>query len=102
MLMKAIPRSEQRLSRPCRSRSPEVNNLAPVDCEEGRMNQITVSVRVLLVIVVLTNSFSWAKDSKKDPDEIGNRDVGKRGKFLFAGKGDRDGEANGSGSRASS
>jgi len=82
MLMKAIPRSEQRLSRPCRSRSPEVNNLAPVDCEEGRMNQITVSVRVLLVIVVLTNSFSWAKDSKRDPDEIGNRDVGKGVNFY--------------------
>jgi len=46
------------------------------------MNQITVSVRVLLVIVVLTNSFSWAKDSKRDPDEIGNRDVGKGVNFY--------------------
>src|SRR5579864_6739098 len=67
---------------PCWSRDPEVNNSAPVDCEEGRMKQITVSVRVLLIIVVLTNSFSWAKDKKRNPDEIGNRDVGKGVNFY--------------------
>jgi hypothetical protein len=46
------------------------------------MKQITVSVRVLLIIVVLTNPFSWAKDDKTDPDEIGNRDVGKGVNFY--------------------
>jgi predicted Zn-dependent protease len=46
------------------------------------MRQITESVRVLLIIVVLTNPFSWAKDNKKDPDEIGNRDVGKGVNFY--------------------
>ena len=46
------------------------------------MKQITVSVRVLLIIVVLTNQFSWAEDSKRNPDEIGNRDVGKGVNFY--------------------
>jgi predicted Zn-dependent protease len=46
------------------------------------MKQITVSVRVLLIIVVLTNPFSWAKDKKRNPDEIGNRDVGKGVNFY--------------------
>jgi hypothetical protein len=41
------------------------------------MKQITVSVRGLLIIVVLTNQFSWAEENKRNPDEIGNRDVGK-------------------------
>src|SRR5579864_8084099 len=67
---------------PCRSRDPEVNNSTPVDCVENRMKQITVSVRVLLIIVVLTNQFSWAKDNKRNPDEICNRDVGKGVNFY--------------------
>jgi hypothetical protein len=54
----------------------------PVDCVESRMKQITVSVRVLLIIVVLTNQFSWAEDNKRNPDEIGNRDVGKGVNFY--------------------
>src|SRR5260370_32781911 len=69
---------------PCRSRDPEVNNSTPVDCVESRMKQITVSVRVLLIIVVLTNQFSWAKD--RNPDEIGNRDVDKGVKFYSVEK----------------
>ena len=46
------------------------------------MKQITVSVRVLMIIVVLTTPFSWAKDKKRDADEIGNRDVGKGVNFY--------------------
>ena len=46
------------------------------------MKQMIVSVRVLLIIVVLTNPFSWAKDNKTNPDEIGNRDVGKGVNFY--------------------
>ena len=38
--------------------------------------------RVLVVIVALTVSVCWAKDKKKDPDEIGNRDVGKGVNFY--------------------
>ena len=48
------------------------------------MKQITVSVRVLLIIVVLTNQFSWAKD--RNPDEIGNRDVDKGVNFYSVEK----------------
>ena len=65
---------------PCRSRDPEVSNSTPVDCVESRMKQITVSVRVLLIIVVLTNQFSWARD--RNPDEIANRDVDKGVNFY--------------------
>jgi hypothetical protein len=46
------------------------------------MKQITASVRVLIIIVVLTNQFSWAEDNKRNPDEIGNRDVGKGVNFY--------------------
>src|SRR5579863_7605324 len=46
------------------------------------MKQITVSVRVLLIIVVLTNQFSWAEENKRNPDEIGNRDAGKGVNFY--------------------
>jgi len=38
--------------------------------------------RVLVVIVALTASVCWAKDKKKDPDEIGTRDVGKGVNFY--------------------
>jgi hypothetical protein len=48
------------------------------------MKQITVSVRVLLIIVVLTNQFSWAKD--RNSDEIGNRDVDKGVNFYSVEK----------------
>jgi predicted Zn-dependent protease len=46
------------------------------------MKQITMCTRALLIIVVLTNPFSWAKDKKRTPDEIGNRDVGKGVNFY--------------------
>jgi len=46
------------------------------------MKQITVSARVLLIIVVLTNQFSWAEDNKRNPDEIANCDVGKGVNFY--------------------
>ena len=46
------------------------------------MKQITVSVRVLLIIVVVTNQFSWAEENKRNTDEIGNRDVGKGVNFY--------------------
>lgn len=41
-----------------------------------------VYARVLIVIVALTAPVCWAKDKKKDPDEIGNRDVGKGVNFY--------------------
>jgi predicted Zn-dependent protease len=46
------------------------------------MKPPTVLVRVLALVVALTTSICWAKDKKKDPDEIGNRDVGKGVNFY--------------------
>ena len=46
------------------------------------MKPPTVLVRVLVLVVALTTSICWAKDKKKDPDEIGNRDVGKGVNFY--------------------
>ena len=39
-------------------------------------------VRVLVLVGALTAPLGWAKDKKKDPDEIGNRDVGKGVNFY--------------------
>ena len=39
-------------------------------------------LRILILILVLTSPITWAKDKKKDPDEIGNRDVGKGVNFY--------------------
>ncbi|HKW97075.1 MAG TPA: M48 family metallopeptidase [Bryobacteraceae bacterium] len=39
-------------------------------------------LRILILILVLTGPITWAKDKKKDPDEIGNRDVGKGVNFY--------------------
>ena len=39
-------------------------------------------VRVLILAVTLTTPICWANDKKKDPDEIGNRDVGKGVNFY--------------------
>jgi predicted Zn-dependent protease len=42
----------------------------------------TVLLRVLVLIVALTTPICWAKDKKKDPEEIGNRDIGKGVNFY--------------------
>jgi len=42
------------------------------------MKPPTVTVRVLVLIAVLTTPVCWADDKKKDPDAIGDRDVGIR------------------------
>ena len=39
-------------------------------------------VRVIALAVAFTTPICWAKDKKKDPDEIGNRDVGKGVNFY--------------------
>jgi len=46
------------------------------------MKRPTLLVRVLVLVVALTTPICWAKDKKKDPDEIGNRDVGKGVNFY--------------------
>jgi len=46
------------------------------------MNPPAVIFRVLVLIVALTTPIGWANDKKKDPDEIGNRDVGKGVNFY--------------------
>jgi predicted Zn-dependent protease len=46
------------------------------------MKPPAVLVRVLVLVVALTTPICLAKDKKKDPDEIGNRDVGKGVNFY--------------------
>jgi len=46
------------------------------------MKPPTLLIRVLVLVVAFTASVCWAKDKKKDPDEIGNRDVGKGVNFY--------------------
>jgi len=46
------------------------------------MKSTITQMRVLAVILVLASPFCWARDSKKDPDQIGNRDVGKGVNFY--------------------
>ncbi len=46
------------------------------------MKPRAVPTRMLILIVALTTSLCWASDKKKDPDEIGNRDVGKGVNFY--------------------
>jgi beta-barrel assembly-enhancing protease len=40
------------------------------------------NIRLLTAVAVLTSGLALAKDKKKDPDEIGNRDVGKGVNFY--------------------
>ena len=40
------------------------------------------NIRLLTAVAMLTSGLALAKDKKKDPDEIGNRDVGKGVNFY--------------------
>lgn len=46
------------------------------------MKRAVAPAGVLVLIVALTTALCWAKDKKKDPDEIGNRNVGKGVNFY--------------------
>ncbi len=46
------------------------------------MKTPTVLLRLLVLIAVLTSPVCWADDKKKDPDAIGERDVGKGVNFY--------------------
>jgi beta-barrel assembly-enhancing protease len=46
------------------------------------MKQKAAPLRLLVLIITLTSGLCSAKDKKKDPDEIGNRDVGKGVNFY--------------------
>src|SRR6478736_1745862 len=50
------------------------------------MRRFSVTSLALVVAVTLVAPFSFAADKKKDPDEIGNRDVGKGVNFYSVEK----------------